>query len=204
MTLRTLTASILALTLAGPLACATYTGQEISADRGAITREPGWIQVSEVPLVRQRADWDCGIAALSMILQYWAIERDKAVVQEVVEKALKEERAIRAGELRTLARAHGAEAFLFHGTMEDLTAQLAKGRPVLVGEMKPTMGGSNAHYAVVVGVHPGSRRVLLLDPAHGVRENTFEGFDEEWAAAGRLTLLVLGTKAPLAAADPAP
>lgn len=179
-------------------ACATYTGSEVNAAPARIAIEPGWVRVDRVALIPQRASWDCGLAALSMVLEYWAIERDPGVVEAVLGPAVKGERPIRAGELRSLARALGAEAFLVRGTMEDLEQQLALGRPVLVGERKPTLGGSLAHYAVVIGVHRGSRRVLLLDPALGLRESSYEGFDSEWTASGRLALLVLG-RAPAGA-----
>lgn len=188
---RIFTLSLLALA-SSSLACATtYTGREVAADTGRIDREPGWIKVDEVPWIQQRADWDCGVAALSMVLRYWSIDRDAAVFEEVVGAAMRDERAIRAGDLRAIARNHGADAFLFHGTMKDLEDHLAKGRPVLVGEHKPTSTGVASHYAVVVGLHPGTRRVMLLDPANGVVETTYEGFDEEWSPTGRLTLLVL-------------
>ena len=180
---------------ASSLACATYTGSEVNAVPARIALEPGWVRVERITLIPQRANWDCGLAALSMVLEYWAIERDPGVVEAVIGPAVSEERPIRAGELRSLARALGAEAFLVRGTMEDLEQQLALGRPVLVGERKSTLGGSLAHYAVVIGVHRGSRRVLLLDPALGLRESSYEGFDSEWTASGRLTILVVGKAA---------
>ena len=34
------------------------------------------------------------------------------------------------------------------------------------------------------------QRILTLDPAHGLRVNSREGFTTEWTAAGRLTLIV--------------
>jgi ABC-type bacteriocin/lantibiotic exporter with double-glycine peptidase domain len=180
---------------ASSLACATYTGSEVNAVPARIALEPGWVRVERITLIPQRANWDCGLAALSMVLEYWAIERDPGVVEAVIGPAVSEERPIRAGELRSLARALGAEAFLVRGTMEDLEQQLALGRPVLVGERKSTLGGSLAHYAVVIGVHRGSRRVRLLDPALGLRESSYEGCDSEWTASGRLTILVVGKAA---------
>ena len=34
------------------------------------------------------------------------------------------------------------------------------------------------------------QRILTLDPAHGLRVNSRDGFTAEWIAAGRLTLIV--------------
>ena len=47
-----------------------------------------------------------------------------------------------------------------------------------------------AHYEVVVGINAGKRRVLLHDPARGLRQDGFDGFTTEWQAAGKLTLVV--------------
>ena len=44
----------------------------------------------------------------------------------------------------------------------------------------------------------GTQRVLTLDPAHGLRVNSRDGFIAEWTAAGRLTLIVF----PFAGAVP--
>lgn len=183
---------LLLLLLTSPLACATYTGSEVAADHARIALEPGWLRLERVALIPQRAGWDCGLAALRMVLEYWGIEQKPRIVEEVLGPAILGERPIRAGELRSLARALGAKAFLIRGTIEDLEQQLGLGRPVLVGERKPTVGGSLAHYAVVIGVHRGARQVLLLDPALGLRQSSYEGFDAEWTASGRLALLVLG------------
>ena len=56
--------------------------------------------------------------------------------------------------------------------------------------MKRYGGRIYPHYEVVVGVSRGTNRVLTLDPAHGLRVNSREGFIAEWTAAGRLTLIV--------------
>lgn len=179
------------LTAALTLGCASYQGHERTAHDRHVAAEVGWVRLDSVPLVRQRAAWDCGLAALTMVLRYWSIAPDVASFEALTRAAVLEGRSIRAGELRSLARAHGAQAFLFHATLQDLETELGRGRPVLVGEQKATLGGAVPHYAVVIGVHPASQRVLLLDPALGLRENSYVHFEEEWASTGRLALLVV-------------
>jgi len=44
---------------------------------------------------------------------------------------------------------------------------------------------------VVAGINQSTHRVLLLDPAHGLREDGFDGFAVEWDAAGRPTLVIV-------------
>jgi hypothetical protein len=71
------------------------------------------------------------------------------------------------------------------------------GRPVIAGIGKPTVQGPVFHYEVVIGFHPETRRVLMLDPAEGWLQNSFAGFIEEWQAAGRVLLVVMPLPAPL-------
>jgi hypothetical protein len=62
----------------------------------------------------------------------------------------------------------------------------------VVGTAKPVIAGERAaHYEVVVGIHPQTRRVATLDPAAGVRQNSFAGFLEEWLSTGQVLLVVL-------------
>ena len=48
-----------------------------------------------------------------------------------------------------------------------------------------------SHYEVVTGINQTTRHVLLLDPAHELREDGFDGFAAEWDAAGRPTLVIV-------------
>ena len=41
-----------------------------------------------------------------------------------------------------------------------------------------------------VGISHPQQRILTLDPAHGVRVNSRDGFLAEWSAAGQLSLMV--------------
>jgi hypothetical protein len=97
---------------------------------------------------------------------------------------------IAAGRLRDHARGHGLASYLIAGELADLEHELARGRPVLVGLVKPQRRGALAHYEVVVAVHPERRAVVTLDPAEGLRQNSYDGFVAEWEPAGRLTLIV--------------
>jgi hypothetical protein len=66
---------------------------------------------------------------------------------------------------------------------------LSKHRPVLVGLVKPYVNSLARHYEVVVALHPERQLVVTLDPAHGWRSNTYEGFFAEWDPSKRLTLV---------------
>jgi hypothetical protein len=49
-------------------ACATYTGTGQALTPASLKSEPGWIAVDDVPLVKQTSEYDCGPAALAMVL----------------------------------------------------------------------------------------------------------------------------------------
>jgi hypothetical protein len=98
---------------------------------------------------------------------------------------------VRAGALRDAARGTGLEAFVVAGTFDDLTGQIARGRPVLVGLAKPMMAGrAIAHYEVVVGINRSRRLILSLDPSRGLRENTLEGFTREWVPTHQVAIVI--------------
>jgi ABC-type bacteriocin/lantibiotic exporter with double-glycine peptidase domain len=143
--------------------------------------------VRGVPFLPQAGELDCGAAALAMVLRYWGV----AVTPAEISGAHPEARArgLRAGELRTFARARGLEAFLVAGQPADLRVELEHGRPLIVGLGKPYLRRTLAHYEVLIGLHRDGR-ILTLDPAHGWRVNTVEGFAQEWASGQQLALLI--------------
>jgi predicted double-glycine peptidase/predicted small secreted protein len=201
---------LLLLVSVGTSGCASYRGTARDVSQPEVAAEPGWTHVEGVPLVRQKGIKDCGAAALSMVLRYWeqggeplSRTSDRALASErsEIDRALRREpgAGLSAGELRDYARRHGHSAFVFQGSFEDLKHEVHAGRPVIVGTHKPlTSGEALAHYEVVVGHHPDRKRVLTLDPAHGLRENDVRGFMAEWESAGRVTLVILpkGVEAP--------
>jgi ABC-type bacteriocin/lantibiotic exporter with double-glycine peptidase domain len=182
-----------------PLAGCTL-GSARSVAWPAIEREPGWTLAPGVTLVPQRARLDCGPAALTMLAGRWQpdarIEEVRRQLREVDPGGAEAGHA--AGALREVARRRGLQAFLIEGTFRDLEAELQRGRPVLVGLVKPTRGGGRPHYEVVVGLNRTSGHVLTADPERGWRKDTLAGFLSEWQPAGRLALVALGPAARVA------
>lgn len=167
----------------------SYLGTAETFDPADLDREDGWIAVQGVPVVRQKQDEDCGAAALAMALAYWRVPTSLEEVVRECPPIPKE--GIKAGTLRDCARAKGLQTFLFHGAFSDLEKELSRGRPVIVGLVKPYVNGGLTHFEVVVGVHPRKEVVVTLDPAHGWRRNRYEGFLMEWEPAKRLTLVLV-------------
>ncbi len=169
-------------------ACYAGSARSVSPSKAsALAADPAWIVVPDVPFVAQRADEDCGPAALAMVLGRFGVP---VTLADVASAEPPKHGGVRAGDLRDFARAQGLQAFVVAGTFEDLFGELARGHPVLVGLAKPMTGGrALAHYEVVVAINRRDRRLLTLDPARGLRENSLEGFAREWAPTGRVTLI---------------
>lgn len=178
-----------------------YHGTARDASPAQLRAEDGWIIVTGVPQVRQSAPGDCGVAALSMVLQQWGAPSSSPaeLKRELAPSGANDssadelgEEGVSAGALRDLARRHGLSVFLIRARLDDLTHELGAGRAVVVGLKQRYTDRTLSHYEVVVGINPQGRRLLLFDPGHGPREDGFDGFTAEWAPAERLAIVVTG------------
>lgn len=178
-------------------ACASYVGTARDTTPAVLDGDPGWLAVRGVPYHAQRSEADCGAAAIGMVVAYWT-----GVAPAELADALRPVAppGLKARVLRQVARGHGLASYLVAGELDDLAHELASGRPVLVGLVKPHRKSALEHYEVVVGLHRARGIVVTLDPAEGWRQNTIDGFLAEWQPARRLTLIV---SAPPAASAPA-
>jgi predicted double-glycine peptidase len=182
--------ALLVLALAGALAagCSTYRGTAHDTSPAKLSSEPGWVLVRDVPYAKQQTEYECGAAAIGMVVSYWTGVQPQLVMAHFRPVG---ERGIAAGALRDYAREQGLASFLIEGKLDDIARELAAGRPVLVGLSKPQSKNRVLdHYEVVVGLHRERQRIVTLDPDLGWRENTFEGFAREWQIAGFVTLIV--------------
>jgi ABC-type bacteriocin/lantibiotic exporter with double-glycine peptidase domain len=173
-----------------------YIGSATNLPEQKFAHEAGWISVQNVPLQHQRDEHDCGPTALAMVLDFFQPERRGEAL------ALPHDRQLTVAELRDAARQRGLTAFIVEGTPEDLVFELSHGRPAIVGVAKPTLSSAVTHYEVVVGINKESQQFATLDPAVGLRQNSFRGFLMEWQATGRV-LLVIAAPDPNPAPKPA-
>jgi ABC-type bacteriocin/lantibiotic exporter with double-glycine peptidase domain len=157
--------------------------------------DPTWRLVDDVPFVAQQSDNDCGSAALTMALAHFQLPPARLQMDP---------QGAKAGDLRDAARARGLQAFVISGTFGDLLEHIGRGRPVVVGLAKPMSNGrALAHYEVVVGLNRERRLIRSLDPAHGLRENSFEGFAREWVPTKQVMIVMFPAVTPGRAPDPA-
>ena len=174
------------LAVLGLLAVAgcSYLGSARDFDPAEL--DASWIAVKGVPVVLQEAEKDCGAAALAMVLTFWG---RTTTIGEVLAGCEAGPEGIKARELRDYAARRKVKGFVIPGTFEILERELGKGHPVIVGLVKPHVKGAITHYEVVVGLHREKGAVVTLDPAHGWRRNSREGFVEEWTPAKNITLV---------------
>lgn len=170
-----------------------YLGSARPLEDSEFDSDPGWVAVRNIPFQQQQDDKDCGAACVAMVLTHWG---QASAVEDVAKACPSTPDGMRAGDLRDLVKKRGLKGFLVHGTFEDLKNELTARRPVIVGLVKPYVNGGLTHYEVVTGIHPEQKRVATLDPAKGLRQNTFEGFLQEWEPAGKLTIVVIGNEQP--------
>lgn len=188
--------------IAGAAGCTnlSYTGG--ARPVAPATLDAGWLRSAPTPVVRQRAQADCGLAALAMIGGAWG---KTWTIDELARDAPPTEAGVKLGVLRDVARARGLEAYAIAGKHADLARELGRGRPVLLGLLLPYQRGrARSHYEVVVALDPRTGAVVTLDPATGAhRQRTRAVLDAEWKPAKFATLVVVGEAGVAAAAAPA-
>ena len=178
-----------ALAAAVVAAAGCYRGAAHTVSLAEVGREPGWVLVSGMRVIPQESAHDCGVAALAMVLERWGVPDASAEIKRVIPSA--PGHGLAAGGLRQFARDKGFHAFLISGITADLVNEIQANRPVLVGLVQRYVGDkAYAHYEVVIGFNRVDARVLLLDPAHGPREDELGSFDQEWRGSARLALVV--------------
>lgn len=153
----------------------------------------GWYRAAATPVVRQRHETDCGLAALAMVAGAWGKQWS---VVELNRQLPPTSKGIRLGALRDLARTRGLDAFAIAGTPKDLAHELQLGRPVLLGLMLPYDQQRNAsHYEVAIAMNPRDGTIVTIDPASGEwKQRSSKVLDLEWKAAGFATLVVTGDR----------
>jgi ATP-binding cassette subfamily B protein RaxB len=153
----------------------------------------GWYRAAATPVVRQQNETDCGLAALAMVAGAWGRHWS---VADLNHQLPPNERGVRLGALRDLARDRGLDAYAIQGTPADLAHELSARRPVVLGLILPYDRNHNAsHYEVAIAMNPRDGAVVTIDPASGEwRQRSRQVLDLEWKTAGFATLVVTGDR----------
>jgi predicted double-glycine peptidase len=157
----------------------------------AVSEQPSTLWL-DVPFVRQEKD-GCGSASIAMVMQYWEQRAGLQAVSSAAEIQRQlyspKARGIYASDMERYFTNHGYHAFAFAGTWDDLSQQIAKGRPVIVA--LETVPG-DLHYVVIAGLDFAQHTVLKNDPAERkLLKQSRASFEKEWKAAAHWMLLAV-------------
>jgi ABC-type bacteriocin/lantibiotic exporter with double-glycine peptidase domain len=183
-------ALVLAIALLATGCRLSYTGGAKPVDAAKLDGE--WLRASQTPVVKQRAQKDCGLAALAMVAGAWG----KPVTIDTLRREVKmSDKGVKLGALRDAARSHGLVAYAIAGKYADLRNELEKGRPVVLGLQLPfEQDRALHHYEVVVALNSRDGTVVTLDPATGKHMSRSKAvLEKEWKPVGFPTLVVVGT-----------
>lgn len=150
----------------------------------------------DVPFFQQQKNNSCGAAVLSMLMQYWEKQQHEPVSpranQESIERQLDpRDIGIENTDMAAYLKDSGFRVFTFTGHWPDLSKNLQKGRPLVVG-VGPWGDKGPLHYLLVVGVDWEHDFVFVNDPAQRkLFRITRERFMAEWRVTGDWTLLAV-------------
>lgn len=161
-----------------------------------------WLRAAPTPVIKQKTQSDCGLAALAMVAGAWG---RTWTVESMIGRVPPHGKGVKLRVLRDYARSKGLEAYAIKATRQDLVTELAKGRPVLLGLVLPhDMRRNRNHYEVAIALNPKDGTVVTIDPATGAwMTRSPKVLDLEWKAAGYAALVVVGNKQATASANPA-
>lgn len=146
--------------------------------------------VLDLPIVKQDELYECGLASISALCQYWGRSIPDEQRVELARTAIENE-GLSGEELQRALRDLGFETFLFEGALDrsptGLYRHVDAGRPLLV----MTSAAGEHHYVLFLGYDPEQDLTILLDPVRGRVARETAAFDRSWSAAQRFTLLAL-------------
>lgn len=165
-----------------------------------------------VPHVPQTSQTDCGVAALTGVMNYYQgpLHAHQSLLDTYPPAS---SRGYSLGELRDIAHSQGFAAFVVPGDAAFLRRQLDRQRPLIValkvdGASPPipgiaalsarlvepllnrAMDTSYDHYVVVAGLDEQQGLVIVVDPARGPVVIDLDAFTAAWQEMNNATLLV--------------
>jgi ABC-type bacteriocin/lantibiotic exporter with double-glycine peptidase domain len=175
--------SALGVALLAGVGCSGITLETVRAD---VAAGHGHL-ITSVPFIPQE-DYQCGPAALAMVLRYYGA----ALGQEEIARALylASARGTLNLELEFYARRRGFEARAFAGTLEQAKDELRRGRPLIVFQDVGAPGYTIPHFAVLLGYDDRAAVVVLHSGPRPYRVVSYDDFGRTWARRRAWTLLV--------------
>ncbi len=154
--------------------------------------------IDNIKLEKQADKYDCGIASLVSVLDYWNVEAEQsAVSRDYPLRSGKEGYSI--VELKNIAKDYNSKAFVLQGNKDFLREQILLGRPVIVPIFvvgswevmffgKRIYGEPYNHYVVAFGFS--EDKIWVMDPDKGFKAIPFDRFLKMWEVNDHVCLLV--------------
>ncbi|AGA35401.1 peptidase C39 bacteriocin processing; TPR repeat-containing protein [Thioalkalivibrio nitratireducens DSM 14787] len=139
---------------------------------------PPRVELTATPFFPQQ-EYQCGPAALATVLTAEDIE----VLPDdlVAEVYVPERRGSLQAEMRAAARARGLVAYRLRPELDDLLAEIAAGRPVVVFQNLGLGFAPRWHYAVVIGYDLEAGQIVLRSGTIERHVNALPRFERTWA-----------------------
>jgi ABC-type bacteriocin/lantibiotic exporter with double-glycine peptidase domain len=175
----------LALLLAGLVGqgCGRPTLDTVRAD---VAAGHGHV-IATVPFIAQDA-YQCGPAALAMVLRYWGAAAEADEIGRALH--LPSARGVLNVELEFQARRRGFRTVAFEGTLERAKAELRQGRPLIVFQDLGRGPVSVPHFAVLLGFDDRAEVVVLHSGTTAYHRLSYAEFLRTWSARRGWTLLI--------------
>lgn len=174
-------------------ACATAPRSTLPSDAPAI-------ELAEVPFFPQE-DYHCGPAALAEVLQWTGVD----VTPEALAPRLMIPARLGTLQIELLAqtRAQGRVPYEIPGDLGAVYRELAAGRPVLILQNLALDWSPMWHYAVVIGMDPAARTVILRSGRERRKVVDAAVFERTWARSDKWAMVALPPDELPVAAEPA-
>ncbi|MFA5371687.1 MAG: PA2778 family cysteine peptidase [Sideroxydans sp.] len=149
---------------------------------------PRSIELGSVPFFPQE-DYQCGPAALAMVLNAAGVVTDPDVLQPEV--YLPQRQGSLQVEMMAAARRHGVVAYQLTPQLAELLAEVADGTPVVVLQNLGLSWYPVWHYAVVIGYDLERREIILRSGREQHQNLPMTTFEHTWARSGYWAMLAL-------------
>jgi ABC-type bacteriocin/lantibiotic exporter with double-glycine peptidase domain len=163
--------------------CARVTLDAVRAD---VAAGHGHL-IATVPFIAQEA-YQCGPAALAMVLRYWGAAADADEIGRAL--YLPSARGVLNLELEFQARRRGFRTQAFEGTLDRAKTELRRGRPLIVFQDLGRGPVSVPHFAVLLGYDDRAEAVVLHSGTTAHHVLSYAEFLRTWAARRGWALLI--------------
>jgi ABC-type bacteriocin/lantibiotic exporter with double-glycine peptidase domain len=143
--------------------------------------------IATVPFIAQDA-FQCGPAALAMVLRYWGAAADADEISRAL--YLPSARGVLNLELEFEARRRGFRTQALEGTLDRAKAEIRRGRPVIVFQDLGRGPVSVPHFAVLLGYDDRAEVVVLHSGTTPYRVLSYTEFLRTWATRRGWSLLI--------------